>query len=347
MSKLTTQQAINYIRENGSQLLQDTIPEITEDFDINVLSSVLFSNPNVANEFVNSLVNKLIAQQINIKIFNNPLKVLEGDRLPLGQIVEDIYINPAKGRNFNGDDFAGILEKYESDVKTQYLSLNMDRQYPVTISRQRLQKAMTSWENLENFITAQTNSLYSGAYIDEYNFTKGIISSAYKNNQAVIRKIDSVNTEQKAKDFITQCRTLFKDFQKPSINFNAWAKNGGAGRPVKTWCDPSDVVFIIRNDISSYIDVNILAAAINIDKTTLLGNIIEVENFDMYDDTENLIFDGSNILGFIGDKAWFKIRTQDMFMDNAKNPNNRVWQYYLNLIKMYQFSLFANRGNFC
>lgn len=342
MSKISTQAAINLIRESGSELLQETIPEVTENLDINVLSSALFSNPNVANEFVNALVNKLIEQQVNIKVFNNPLRVLEGDRLPLGQAVEDIYINPAKGRNFNGDDFAGILEKYESDVKTQYLPLNMDRQYPVTISRQRLQKAFMSWDNLENFITAQTNSLYSGAYIDEYMYTKGIVSSAYKNNRAIIQKINAINSESIAKEFITNVRTLFKVFQKPSTKYNAWNKCGGAGRPVKTWCNPEDIVFIIRSDISSYIDVNVLASSFNIDKTTLLGNIIEVEDFNMYDDNDNLIFDGSQIVGIIADKAWFKIRTQDMFMDSAKNPNNRVWQYYLNYIKMYQFSLFAN-----
>lgn len=342
MSKISTQAAINLIRESGSELLQDTIPEVTENLDINVLSSALFSNSNVANEFVNALVNKLIEQQVNIKVFNNPLRVLEGDRVPLGQVVEDIYINPAKGRNFNGDDFAGILEKYESDVKTQYLPLNMDRQYPVTISRQRLQKAFMSWDNLENFITSQTNSLYSGAYIDEYMYTKGIISSAYKNNRAIIQKINAINSESIAKEFITNVRTLFKVFQKPSTKYNAWNKCGGAGRPVKTWCNPEDIVFIIRSDISSYIDVNVLASSFNIDKTTLLGNIIEVEDFNMYDDNDNLIFDGSQIVGIIADKAWFKIRTQDMFMDSAKNPNNRVWQYYLNYIKMYQFSLFAN-----
>ena len=31
-----------------------------------------------------------------------------------------------------------------------------------------------------------------------------------------------------------------------------------------------------------------------------------------------------------------------MFLDTDYNPNNRTWQYYLNLIKMYNFSLFAN-----
>lgn len=31
-----------------------------------------------------------------------------------------------------------------------------------------------------------------------------------------------------------------------------------------------------------------------------------------------------------------------MFLDEFYNANNRTWQYYLNLTKMYNYSLFAN-----
>lgn len=77
-------------------------------------------------------------------------------------------------------------------------------------------------------------------------------------------------------------------------------------------------------------------------KTELLGNIITVDNFDQYDDDGTKIFDGSNIVGIIADKSWFRIKRQDMFLDQWYNPNNRTWQYYLNLTKMYNYSLFAN-----
>ena len=31
-----------------------------------------------------------------------------------------------------------------------------------------------------------------------------------------------------------------------------------------------------------------------------------------------------------------------MYLDEFYNANNRTWQYYLNITKMYQYSLFAN-----
>ena len=134
--------------------------------------------------------------------------------------------------------------------------------------------------------------------------------------------------------------------QTPSTKFNAWAKVGGYGRELLTWTNPEDVVFLIRNDLASYIDVNVLANAFNIDKSTLLGNIIYVNNFDVYDDGEK-VFDGSNIIGFMGDKSWFRIKEQETTMDEFYNANNRTWQYFLNVVRMYQYSLFANGVCFC
>ena len=128
----------------------------------------------------------------------------------------------------------------------------------------------------------------------------------------------------------------------PSTQYNAWAKVGGAGKPITTWSDPEDIVILIRNDVRAYMDVTVLANAFQIDKATLLGNIYAVDNFDVYDDEGNKIFDGSNIFGMIADRNWFKIRPIDQFMENGYNANNRAMQYFLNNIKMYEFSLFAN-----
>lgn len=333
---------LNQIRDLSTDLYQREVPAITDDMAIATWGTPILDIKEVQNEFISSLINRIVYTQFTIKYFRNPLQVLEGDRLPLGAMGQEIYVNPQKGRKFNGDDFAGLLVKYEADVKAQYTSINSDLQYPITILRQDLKKAFVSWDNLETFIDQLSNSLYMGAYIDEYKLTKGLISGAYKGNNAVIQKIDSPNTEELAKAFITQARGMFLNFQVPSSSYNAWQKMGGYGRPIQTWTNPEDVVFIIRNDLRAYLDVNVLASAFNIDRTTLLGNIISVDNFDMYDEDDNKIFDGSNIIGFMGDKSWFRIKKQDMFMDTFYNPNNRTWQYYLNIIKMYNYSLFAN-----
>lgn len=334
--------SLNRIREVSSTIYHQYIPELTSDSDIGKLAQPVLSVPEVYNEFCNALINRIVYTQFLAKSFRNPFVVLEGDALPLGYAGQEVYVNPTKGRVYNAEDFAGLLIKYEADVKVQYTHINMDVQYPVTFSRQQLKKAFTSWGDLETFIENLSNSLYNGAYIDEYNATKQLIAGAYKDNIAQVEVVSAISSEATAKAFVTKARELFLQFQTPSSSYNAWAKVGGEGRPVVTWTNPEDVVFIVRNDIRAYMDVNVLASAFNMDKAELLGNILTINDFDIYADDGSKIFDGSGIVGMIADKSWFRIRRQDMFMDSFYNANNRSIQYYLNNIKMYNMSLFAN-----
>lgn len=334
--------SLNQIREISSEIYHRYVPIIDDNTDISRFAEPILTVPEVYNEFCNALVNRIVYTQFTIKSFRNPLVVLEGDRIPLGYAGQEIYVNPAKGRTYNPNDFAGLLVKYESDVKVQYMAINMDVQYPVTFSREQLKKAFVTWGDLETFIDGLSNSLYNGAFIDEFRFTKNIISGAYKDNKAIVEVVNEVSTEENAKSFVKKARELFLNFQLPSDKYNSWHKVDGKGRPIITWTNPEDIVILVRNDIRAYLDVEVLATAFNIDKTTLLGNMLTIDNFDVYDDEGNKIYDGSKIIGGIFDKSWFRIKRQDMFMDSFYNPNNRSIQYYLNLIKMYNFSLFAN-----
>ena len=335
-------QSLNAIREISSTIYHEYVPIIDDSTDISAFAEPILNYPVVYNEFCDVLVNKLVYSQFESMTFENPLRVLDGDRIPLGYAGENTYVNPAKGRSFNVDDFAGLLVKYEAQVKVQYFTVNTDLQYCVTVARQQLKKAMTSWDNLAEFITSLSNSLYNGAYIDMFRFTKNIITGAYKENRAVIETVSAISDETTAKAFVERARELYLNFQLPSTQYNAWAKNGGAGDPITTWTRPEDIVIVIKNSLRAKLDVDVLASAFNIDRATLLGNIIAVDNFDSYDDEGNRVFDGSAIVGGIFDKAWFKIKTQDMFMENFYNANNRTMQYYLNVIRMYSMSLFAN-----
>ena len=334
--------SLNKLREISSDIYQKYIPILDADSDISQFANPIMSYPVVMNEFCDVLVNKLVYSQFESFTFNNPLRVLEGESIPLGYSGEHVIVNPAQGRRFNGADFAGLLFKYEADVKVEYWAVNSDLQYPVTISREQLKKAMTSWANLGEFITSLSNSLYNGCYIDEFRYTKGIISGAFKENRAVYEKITAVTSEATAKAFVEKARELFLNFQLPSTKYNAWAKNGGTGKPITTWTRPEDIVLIIRNDIRAKIDVQSLASAFNVNYADFLGNVITVDDFDMYDDEGNKIYDGSAIVGMIADKSFFKIKTQDMYMESFVNPNNRTIQYYLNVIRGYNMSLFAN-----
>lgn len=337
--------SLNAIREasvSEGTIYHQYLPIVDDQTDIAAFGTPILNNTPVMNEFMNRLVNRIVYTSFENKYFNNPLQILEGDRIPLGYSGQEIYINPAKGRKYDVNDFAGLLVKYESDLKVQYTTVNMDLQYPVTVSRHKLKQAFVSWDSLDNFVMELSNSLYNGAYIDEFRFTKGLVSSAYASNQVQVRTISAISSEATAKSFVQTARELFLNMQLPSTEYNAWAKVGGYGKDILTYSRPEDIVFLIRNDVRAYLDVNVLAEAFNMSKADLLGRIIPVDNFDQYDDNGTKIFDGSAIIGFIGDSSWFRIKRQDMYLDEFYNANNRTWQYYLNLTKMYNYSLFAN-----
>lgn len=332
---------LNQIRELSSPLYQQEVPLLTNDSDIESFGNPILNNLQMQNEFIPALINRIVYTAFEIKFMKNPLEVLEGDRIPIGWAGQEIYTNPDEGREYNPDDFAGLLVKYESDVKVQYLHVNKKMQFAKTINRQILKQAFTSWENLESFIENIVQSMYNSLYLQNFKATKELITKAYDGNKVVMQQIVAPTTEELAKEFITQARAMFLNFQVPSSKYNSWSKLTGDEKPIVTMTNPEDIVFIIRNDLRAFLDVNVLASAFNIDKTTLLGNIISIDDFSIYDKNK-VVIDGKNIIGFVADKAWFKLKVQDQFMETFYNPNNWTWQYYLNQIKMVNFSLFSN-----
>lgn len=334
--------ALNDLRQNASNQYQEVVPIVDENTSIESFTAPLLNYPKLMNEFAENLIQRIVYTKFESKVFRNPLKVLEGDKIPLGYLGQEIFVNPAQGRDFDVDDFAGALRKYESDVKVQYQYINFDKQYPVTIVRQSLKQAFVSWGALEDYISNITNSLYNGYYIDEYRNTKALVTNAYRSNAVQVQVVTNPTTNALIKQFVKLARTYFLNFQTPSSKYNAWGKIGGYGREIVTFTNPEDIVMLVRNDIRSEIDVEALAVAFNMDKTTLMGNILPVDDFSIYDKNQNLVYDGSKILGIICDKSWFRIKEQDLYMDEFRNANNRSVNMYLNAIKMFNYSFFAN-----
>ena len=344
------QTALNQIREElvaDNKVYQEQIPLVEHYTSSQVYGQSLLALPSdLRNKFIQSLVNRIAYTKFQMDYFENPLRELANDELPLGAIGQDIYVNPARGRVYNIDDFAGLLAKYESDVKVEYNELNFDVQYPVTIIRKELEKAFTTWGDFESFLMGISQSLYNGAYIDDYNYTRKLITNAYLNNNVQMETFSFSNpaapTEAELKGLIAKLRELYLNFQAPSTEYNAWGKVGGYGKKIVSWSNPRDIVVFLSNKLASVIDVNVLASAFNIDKSDLLGRVYYVPDFDQRDEDGEVVVDGSSIYAFICDRRWFKIRDKAMFMDEFYNANNRSWQQYLNVIKSFNYSLFAN-----
>ena len=120
--------ALNSVRQEASQNFQEVVPVIDENTSIESYTAPLLNMPKLFNEFCDVLVQRIVYTQFESKLFRNPLKVLEGDRIPLGYLGQEIFVNPAQGRDYDINDFEGCLKKYESDTKVQYMGINFDKQ---------------------------------------------------------------------------------------------------------------------------------------------------------------------------------------------------------------------------
>ena len=234
------QTALNEIRETliqDNKLYQTQIPVVDALTSSQVYGASLLNLPaDLRNKFINALVDRIAYTSFNIRYFNNPFEALKGSETPLGAIGQNIYVNPAKGRVYDIDDFAGLLARYESDVKAEYNEINVDYQYPATIIRQELQKAFVTWRDFEDLIMGISASLYNGSYIDQYKLTKLLISNAYRKNAIQMKTISvsdiTAPTTAELENITAQLRELYLNFQEPGDDYNAWKKVGGYGRAI-------------------------------------------------------------------------------------------------------------------
>lgn len=342
--------ALNKMREmsvSEGSVYHQYIPYITSDTTISEFARPLTDDnlDIVRNEFF-GLLKRIVFTSIETRLFNNPLNFLEGEELPLGWAGENVHVDPAKPVQFDGEDFAGLLQKYEARIATEYLSVNSDLQYKVTVTRDKARDAFTSWATLEEFISGIINSLFNGAYITRWKQCKALISSAYQQGAVKVETVSAVTNEATANAFVEKARYLNRMFTMPSTQYSGWNKKYASDDTklkITTWCDSSDIVVVLRADYESKIDVLALSRAFNMEYADFIASrVVVVDNFDEYADDGTKIFDGSDIIGLIADKRFFKIRTQYFNMTEFFNANNLTYQYFLNDTRMCRFSLFAN-----
>ena len=84
---------LNTIRDNASATYQERIPEATRTNMESIRFAMLGDDDvsvQVANEFMSTLLNKLVRSVVHTKRFENPLKSLKKGKKPVGDTIEEI-----------------------------------------------------------------------------------------------------------------------------------------------------------------------------------------------------------------------------------------------------------------
>lgn len=325
---------MNYIRANSSQAYQDAVPVATKT-NIQEIGNILLNDAYqpMLNEFVNNLINRIALTIVRNKSYDNPLAMFKKGSVPLGTDIQDIYENPANPEPYEYSDVAmqKLLTITDPDTHVAYYRRNRQDLYTKTITREGLQGAFVSWDKFNDFITAITQSLYSGNYISEFDYTKVLIDGAYDNNKVIVEVVDAVQDEASATAFVKKLRALYSKMSFPSTEYNAYSKFSGAKGVIKTWTNKDRICVIVTADIMSEVDVDVLARAFNMDKADFLGRVIEIDKFE-----------NPEIQAVICDEAWLQIYDNIFRFDEFYNARTMSWNEYLHAWGTFAICPFAN-----
>ena len=328
IKQLTT--ILNTIRANSSSEYQERIPQATRD-NIVAVGDPILKYGAMANEFVNALVNRIAFTIIQSKIKKNPLELFKKGNKPLGDDVQEVFINLAEGSTYD-ESGASLLNRELPDVKTVYHRMNRRDMYKVTINQAMLSKAFTSYSNLDAFITGVINSLYAGDEYDQFLLFKDMFNKAI--TEGAIKSVEVTNPSDEAsgKEFVKALKAISTKMTFMSSDFNAYLEvQTEDTKPIKTYTPKENQIILITAEVDSQIDVEVLAAAFNLSKVEFLARRVVVDHFD-----------DSDVIAVLCDIATPQIYDDLYRMENFYNPEGLYWNYMLHHWQTISYSVFTN-----
>lgn len=320
---------MNAVRAASSQNYQSFIPEATLT-NIAEVGNPIINYQAIRNEFCTLLPNIIFDTVLHNRVWNNEFAFLR-KALPMGSDVEEIAVNPAKAEKFDpeNDYLTGYFDK--PDIKVAFHRLNRKDQFKARIQNNELKLAFRSWEDLDDLIAGVINSLYNGDNIEEFALLKNTINSALAKGYVSTVQVAEPTDEASAKAFMRKVRQTYIDFRFPSSRFNRYAEISGDGKPYITFSPTEETMIIISSAVSSIVDVDVLAAAFNMERADFMGRVIYVDDFGI---------DG--VYALMCDRRFFQIYDSLRETGSFYNPARMEWRYFWNVWQTYSVSPLAN-----
>ena len=331
---MNLQEILNTIRDNASDMYRERIPEATQTNITNVQEAM--TDPNnavVTNEFMSMLLNMIIKQVIHSKLFSDPLKSLKKGKKPLGDTVEEIYVNFLKAKQYDPTGVE-LLNRELPDVKAVYHRMNRQDRYKVTVNPEELFKAFSSYQKLDSFIANIINSLYNSSELDEFILMKQLIAQALDQNaMKVVEVADPCTSEANAKAFIKTVKTVSGDMVFPNSNNNAWLTAQSVDtNPLITFSKKNEQVLILSNPTDVAVNVDVLASVFN----------MSVAEFN---DTRKIIIDAfpdPSIRAALVDEQFFQVYDDLVMFKDFENGEGLYKNYYLHVWQTLAYSPLVN-----
>lgn len=335
---------LNAIRNAMPSSYADRIPSATKE-TIQEYGASLKQYPVIMNKFVDILVNKIGLTVIKNKSYENPLKAFQRGDLPVGQTIEEIFIDIVNAKTYTeqpSEDLADVFEINKPNVQARYHVVNSQLVYPITISKANLLQAFSNVAYFEDFVSKIFESVYASAELDEFLQTKALIQNyatapEEEGGDPVNRfydvEVDEIVDETSAKNFARVVRKYSNDLTYMKSDFNY------AG--VVTHTPKQDQVLLIDTNADAYLDVDVLAYAFNMNRANVEDIVGKKVVLDDFGGDEN-----DKTIGLLVDRDWFMIYNQLYEIQEQDNALHLYFNRFLHVWKCYSTSQFANAIRF-
>jgi hypothetical protein len=278
------------------------------------------------NEFVVNLIDRIGLVVVKKATLQNPLKKFKKGQMPQGRSIEEIFTDITKAQKYNPEDAETTLYKRViPNVKTLFHERNRQDVYTQTISDEQLRSAFVSWSAFDNFLSSIINAIYNSAEVDEYESMKLVIDNYFSKGYFTVVNVLPPTDATSASDFVKKARAVARKMSLPngSRDYNALA--------VRTRSEMADLHLIIDADLEAELDVDVLAKAFNMDRTSFLGNVTIIDGFA-----------STGLEAVLVDKEWFMVYDNLFQLETVRNSKGLYYNYFLHCWQTLSASRFAN-----
>ena len=297
-----------------------------------------------ANQFIESIVNKIVYQKVDKMEFTNPFKQFEGYAVKYGDTIENIFTELPEGYTFD-KDATDPFTKFVPSVKVLYATINFEMQYCVTIQDSLLRRAVINEYGLMNLIEYFLNTLGDRKAIDEYQATVYMLNNAdiYAGGFESLPVYEASTDVEKYKIVTQKIIDVATDFALPCKDNNKLN--------VLTATKKSDVVLVIKQELLNHINLDYLAGVFNLAKVDLVKNIIPVRSFKvikpgMEGTTPAPEAVGEDLDFVVLDRRGFDIHSALEDSGMIYNPKGKYTNHFTNNWKIISYKYYFNARAF-
>lgn len=347
---------LNAIRTSASTYYQENVPIATYDTaSVRDVGRIVLNSTALTNEFYSALVNQFAFIFGSSKMFYNKWVDFKKGLIGLGELVEEFFVQIALPNNYNPDIAATeIFKRVIADVQTAIYRINVKTFYKTTINRPLLEMAFTTEGGMADLIGKVFTSMAAACEVDQMNAIKYLLARKIldgKIKTEPIAEVSGADTEANAKAAARQMKADFENFFFPRTDYNE------AG--VMNWVNnKNDVSFMLTTSFGAAYDIEVLAAAFNLDYANFMGRVKRIDSLTNIDFTRlNAFFDlPEPIAEFEEDEIAILDKVAAITFDNGliqwydrlyewhEEPNGQSmeWQNWLHYWALIASSPFAN-----